>query len=67
MDEKRAIKLLDETFNTNFDINRFSIFIKELFNKFEISPRTWPVWSEFSSHIDSYQVLGQKMGESQKN
>lgn len=66
MDEQRAIKLLDETFNTNFDRDRFSIFVKELFNKFDISPKSWQVWTEYRGYIDSYQLLGSFKDESKK-
>jgi hypothetical protein len=58
MDERNAIKLLDETFNNDFEIDRFSRFIKELFNKFHINQRSWGVWKEYQDYIDSYQQLG---------
>lgn len=66
MDEQRAIRLLNDTFNTNFDINRFSIFVKELFNRFDISPKSWQVWSEYRGYIDSYQLLGSYRDDSKK-
>jgi len=66
MDEHRAIKLLDETFNTNFDINRYSIFIKELFNRFDISPVSLHVSADYKGYIDSYQRLGNYIDNSKK-
>ena len=35
MDQRTTIKLLDDTFNHDFDLQRFSQFVKELFNKFK--------------------------------
>ena len=67
MDEQRAIKLLDDTFNNNFDINRFSMFVKELFNEFNITQRERHAWSEFKSHIDTYQFLGSYTDKSKKS
>ena len=58
MDERNASKLLDETFNNDFEIDRFSRFVKELFNKFHINQRSWGVWKEYQDYIDSYQQLG---------
>ncbi|TFH42356.1 MAG: class I SAM-dependent DNA methyltransferase, partial [ANME-2 cluster archaeon] len=58
MDKQRAEKLLDETFNCEFNTDRFSRFIKELFNEFIITHRERHAWSEFKSHIDTYQFLG---------
>ena len=52
-DKQRAIQLLDDTFNSDFNTDRFSIFIKELFNEFNITYRERHAWSEFKSHIDS--------------
>ena len=34
MDKNSAVKLLDETFNNDFDVNRYLTLIKELFNNF---------------------------------
>ena len=58
MNKQNAIKLLDETFNNDFEIDRFSRFVKELFNKFHINQRSWGVWKEYQDYIDSYQQLG---------
>src|SRR3972149_6168044 len=66
MDEQNAKKLLDQTFNNDFDVNRFSIFIKELFNKFDISPVSLQVRSDYKGYIDSYQRIGNYTDESKK-
>src|SRR3990172_3301269 len=58
MDDSTAIKLLNETFLNDFDQNRFSIFIKELFNDFTISSTTRKVWNEYTNYIDSFNILG---------
>jgi len=39
MDKQSAIRLLDETFNSDFDLNRFIWFVKELFNDFTVNQR----------------------------
>ncbi|MCG2736064.1 MAG: Eco57I restriction-modification methylase domain-containing protein [Candidatus Methanoperedenaceae archaeon] len=70
MDQQNAEKLLDGTFGHNFDINQFSKFIKELFNKFEISQVKINISKdnkEYRGYIDSYQILGTYKDESNKN
>ena len=57
-DKQRAIQLLNETFNRDFNTDRFSNFIKEMFNKFNISQRTWNFSGEFKGYIESCQILG---------
>lgn len=66
-DKQRAIQLLDETFNCDFNTDRYSIFIKELFNEFNITQRERHAWSEFKSHIDTYQFLGSYTDNSKKS
>jgi len=66
MDLQSTKKLLDNTFNSNFDLNRFIRFIKELFNKFTIVQRSWGVWKEYQDYIDSYQLLGSYQDNSKK-
>jgi hypothetical protein len=39
MDKQSAIRLLDETFNKDFEINRFIRFVKELFNDFAVNQK----------------------------
>lgn len=58
MDRQATTRLLEETFGNDFDLERFSRFVKELFNKFNLSPKTWNVWMEYRDYIDSYQLLG---------
>jgi type I restriction-modification system DNA methylase subunit len=58
MDEKSAIKLLDDTFNNEFDLNRFSSFINELFNHFNISVRDVRFKNEYNDYIDKLQSFG---------
>ena len=58
MDKTQATRLLDETFNHNYDSVGFTKFVKELFNNFEISQRSWTVWQEYEDYIESYQLLG---------
>lgn len=58
MDKANTIKLLNDTFNNDFDINRFAKFIKELFNEFAINQKTWSVWQEYQDYIESYVSLG---------
>ena len=58
MDRQNAIKLLDETFNSDFDVNKYVKFIKELFNQFTVNPSSRTVWKEYQDYIESYQLLG---------
>ena len=66
MDKQRAIKLLDNTFNSDFDINKFTIFIKELFNNFNVNIKRWLLWKEYQDYIESYQCLGSYTDASNK-
>src|SRR2546426_6093806 len=50
--------LLENTFNSSFNQERFSRFVKELFNKFDIQTKTWNVWNEYDDYIESYHLLG---------
>lgn len=58
MDEQSAKNLLNETFNNAFDMDRFSKFITELFNKIVIFPKNYHPWEEYADYIDSCQMLG---------
>src|SRR3989338_9093199 len=58
MEQKTALKLLDDTFNHDFDTLRYLTFIKELFNNFQIKEYTSTVWNKFSDYIDSYKSYG---------
>jgi hypothetical protein len=66
MDKTNAIRLLDDTFSDDFDTQRFSKFIKELFNHFAFVQKTWPVWNEYQDYIDSYSSLGSYVDSSKK-
>lgn len=62
MDGQRAVKLLDETFNQEFDIERFAIFINELFNHFKFKKNfkddSVPLSTEYNDYIEKLQSLG---------
>ena len=58
MNRQSAIKLLDDTFNQDFNINNYIKFIKELFNKFTVNQKSWNVWKEYEEYIGSYQLIG---------
>ncbi|MEN4017783.1 MAG: TaqI-like C-terminal specificity domain-containing protein [Methanobacterium sp.] len=62
MDSQRAVKLLDETFNQEFDIERFAIFINELFNHFKFKKNfeedSVPLSTEYNDYIEKLQSLG---------
>ncbi len=58
MDKQAAIRLLDQTFNNEFNEQQFARFATELFNKFEITKKTWTVWKEYQNYIESYYQLG---------
>lgn len=66
MDKNQAVRLLDETFNNDFDVNRFVKFIKELFNNFEINSKSWTVWESFREYIESFQLIGSYEDSSKK-
>lgn len=53
-----AIQLLEDTFKDSFSREKFSKFIKEIFNNFELTPKTWDVWKEYKDHIDSLELIG---------
>ncbi|MFA0832636.1 MAG: Eco57I restriction-modification methylase domain-containing protein [Methanobacterium formicicum] len=58
MDHKNAVALLEETFEHEFDIDRFANFIKELFNHFKVSIHDVPLWKEYYDYVDSVNSLG---------
>src|SRR3989344_8481614 len=66
MDQRTTIKLLDDTFNHDFDLQRFSQFVKELFNKFSVTQKSWSLWQEYQDYIESYQLLGSYHDNSKK-
>jgi hypothetical protein len=61
MNRIQAVKLLDDTFKKNFDIDQFSRFIKELFNEIQINiqDKTQFVASQFREYIsDCKKIAG---------
>ena len=66
MDKHSAVKLLDETFNNDFDLNKYLKFIRELFNNFQVNQKSWSVWQEYQDYIESYQLLGSYKDTSKK-
>src|SRR3989338_7190941 len=60
MIKQKAIELLNETFNNDFNNENFYKFIKELFNKFLISKRdcTQYISKEHLEYIDSFEKRG---------
>lgn len=58
MDHKNAVELLEETFEQEFDIDRFANFVKELFNHFNVSIRDVPLWKEYYDYVENVKSLG---------
>ncbi len=58
MDHKNAVVLLEETFEQEFDIDRFANFINELFNHFDVTIHDVPLWKEYYDYVDTVNSLG---------
>lgn len=58
MNKEAAIHLLEDTFGDSFNKERFSKFIKEVFNNLDLTPKNWSVWNEYKDYIDSLDLLG---------
>ena len=60
MDKESASRLLDETFNKDFEINRFIRFVKELFNDFTVSQKecTKYIATQYKDYISSFEKIG---------
>ena len=58
MNEKEAIGLLNTTFNSEFNIRKFTNFLNELFNGFASQPRSIGIHKEYEQHIVSISKLG---------
>lgn len=58
MDKKRAEKLLGDTFKKEFDSDRFSIFISELFNKSVRYPKNIYMRKEYWDYVEKLESLG---------
>ncbi|MDO9538195.1 MAG: TaqI-like C-terminal specificity domain-containing protein, partial [Thermoplasmata archaeon] len=61
MDKPRAVKLLEDTFRNDFNIDQYSIFIKELFNDINIviQDKTASVASQFKEYISECKKIGE--------
>lgn len=53
-------KILEETFNQSFDLDRFKRFVLEFFNEPEMFPykRSIGIWKEYSEHVAAYYKIG---------
>lgn len=60
MDRQNTIRLLNETFNQNFELEKFTKFVTELFNKFTVNQRdcTKYIANEYKEYIASFRKLG---------
>ncbi len=61
MDKKRAISLIEETFNDSFSEDRFTVFAKNLLNDFEDKHNQYSgnlIWDDYKEHINTYKRIG---------
>lgn len=58
MDKENAYRLLEETFGSDFDIERYTKFIKQLLNHLNFRLSIWSPWNEYAEYIDKYYSLG---------
>jgi len=58
MNNQEAIKLLNETFNKEFNLGKFTNFLSELFNGFYPQPKSIGIHKEYEQHIVSISKLG---------
>lgn len=58
MNKKNAEYLLNDTFNQDFDLNRFLRFIKELFNHFNENIRDVNFRNEYQDYVENVTSLG---------
>jgi adenine-specific DNA-methyltransferase len=58
MNKEQAKSLLDDTFNKEFNQDKFISFLNELLNGFRASPRTIGVDREYEEYISSAKILG---------
>lgn len=66
MNEKDAVILLDETFCTIFNEKQYIKFIKELFNDFVVSIRSWTIGKEYQDYIASCKIIGSYIEKNNK-
>ena len=69
MDKARAVKLLDDTFKKNFDIDQFSKFTKELFNDIQINiqDKTQYIANQFKEYIAECKKIADYKDASKKS
>lgn len=62
------LEILKDTFNNEFDIEKFKKFTRELFNELDMLPEVKHkgIWREYSEHIKSYHTIA-KYIDSEKN
>ncbi len=60
MNRENTIKLLNETFKTNFDLKRYVKFVKELLNEFKVKERdcTNYIANEYKNYIEEFIQIG---------
>jgi len=58
MNDKEATIVLNETFNKEFELSRFSNFLKELFNGFYPQERSITPHSEYAEKVASIKKMG---------
>ena len=61
MDEQRAKLMLREIFTNRFDNDKFILFVKELFNRFDYDKRDAKqedISKDFQEFIDSFSSFG---------
>jgi 23S rRNA G2445 N2-methylase RlmL len=60
MKKAEAIQLLDETFDNEFDLNRYAKFIKELFNviKIEFQDKSTFIANQYTDYISEVHKIG---------
>lgn len=61
MNRQEAIRLLDETFNADFDTMRYSRFVKELFNVVSIvqQDKTPYIANQYREYISEFRKIGE--------
>ncbi|MDP1551929.1 MAG: hypothetical protein Q8M06_02805, partial [Methanobacteriaceae archaeon] len=66
MDKQSAETILNETFLSEFDINKFGNFIKELFNDFRLNPTDMNRYipTEYTDFVEAFDSLGTYMDDS---
>lgn len=63
MEKKEAFNLIDKTFNAKFDIEQYTLFLRNLLNSFdEEKERDWAqgnyIYESFREHINKFKCLG---------